>query len=325
MDAGGPDDGSAARMVKFPRAESDETTIRLEGNGVVVEKIAAAIEEFVRQKDDQVTLTIEVPSSQHRFLIGRGGETRRNLENQFNIILDVPKQGSGRTDVKIRGPSCGVEDARAHILSMVKQQQGETLQVPRNLHHIIAENGSFFRRLRNELQVTVDHAGQQTPPRPGPEDARSGVNYDPTSLPLITDDPSTAPDSHSWKMVDASVPDTSEPCSTTTIPWVLSGTAENVAKAKIAIEKAISAASQQSATGYLILPDPKTYRFVIGPGGSQINAIRKRTGCRINVPKDQAKGEAIEIKGSKDNLEIAKDMILEAARTGASGNGGGRS
>jgi predicted PilT family ATPase len=323
-DAGGPEDGSAARMVKFPRPESDDTTIRLEGNGAVVERIAAAIEEFVRQKEDQVTVTIEVPPSQHRFLIGRGGETRRNLESQFNIILDVPKQGSGRTDVKITGPSCVIGDAKAHILSMVKEQQGETVQVPRNLHHVIAENGSFFRRLRNDLQVTVDHAGQQTPPRPGPEDTRGGVNYGPTLLPLITDEPSTSSDSHSWRIVDTSVPDTSDPSSTTIIPWVLSGTSENVAKAKVMLEKAVAAASQQSATGYLILPDPKTYRFVIGPGGSQINAIRKRTGCRINVPKDQARGEAIEIKGSKDNLEIAKDMILEAVRAGASANGGGR-
>jgi rRNA processing protein Krr1/Pno1 len=99
-------------------------------------------------------------------------------------------------------------------------------------------------------------------------------------------------------------------------PWVLSGTPENVAKARAVIEKALASATQQSTTGYLILPDPKTYRFVVGQGGSQINAIRKKTGCRINVPKEQARGEAIEIRGSPSGLEEAKEMILEAVQNG---------
>ncbi|KAK2782065.1 hypothetical protein FQN52_001219 [Onygenales sp. PD_12] len=317
VDAGGPSDGSAARMVKFPRPESDETGIRLEGNVAIVEKIAAAIEEFVREKNDQIVATVEVPQAQHRLLIGRGGESRRNLETQFNVVLDVPKQGSGRTDVKIKGPSNAVEAAKAHIQSLVKEQHAETLQVPRNLHHSIGENGAIFRRLRNEHQVTVDHAGHQIPPRPTPSDSRE-ADGEAGSLPLITDDPSAAAGSHSWKIVDIKTKDSSDPTAPSTIPWVLSGTPENVAKAKAILEKALRATSEQSATGYLILPDPQTYRFVIGPGGSKINEIRKQTSCRINVPKNQAQGEAIAIKGPKASLEKAKDMILEAVAAGSS-------
>jgi polyribonucleotide nucleotidyltransferase len=303
-------------MVKFPRPESTETGIRLEGDGAVVAKIVAAIEEFVKRKDDEVTEFVEVPTSHHRLLVGRGGDTRRNLETQFNVSIDIPKQGSGQSNVKVRGPSGAVNDAKAHILGMIKQQEGETVQVPRHLHHTITENGSFFRRLRNDHQVTVDHAGQQTPPRPTATDSRNAAGES-ASLPLITDDPSAAEDSHSWKIIDIAPQSNGDDSQTATIPWVLSGKTENVAKAKAILTKAISTASEQSATGYLILPDPKTYRFVIGPGGSQINTIREKTGCRINVPKDQAKGEAIELKGSREGLEEAKDMILEAVKAGA--------
>ncbi|PWY68118.1 KH domain-containing protein [Aspergillus sclerotioniger CBS 115572] len=318
-DAGGPTDGSASRMVKFPRPESTDSTIKLEGNGQVVDKIVAAIQDFVKEREDQVSVTVEVPPSQHRLLIGRGGETRRGIESKFNITLDIPKQGSGRSDIKLKGPTTAVADAKEHIQSMLKDQQGETVEVPRNLHHVIADNGSFFRRLRNDYRVTVDHAGQQVPPKPtASEDSRAAVNGA-SSLPLITDEPSDAIEAHSWMIVDNS-PAAVDPSEPATIPWVLAGTSDNVTKAKAALEKAIANASQQSATGYLILPDPKTYRFVVGQGGSQINAIRKQTGCRINVPKDQAKGEAIEIKGSKEGLEEAKDMILEAVRAGLSGN-----
>lgn len=314
--AGGPDDATAARLVKFPPSDSDETTIKLEGNGAIVDKIASAIDAFVKERDDQITITLEVPQAQHRFLIGRGGETRRNLEQKFGVSIDIPKQGSGRTDVKIKGSSSAVAGAKAHIQILLEAQQGETIQVPRHLHYAIADNGTFFRRLRNDHQVTVDHAGHTLPPKPSAIDSRDGSNGI-SSLPLITDAPEASADAHSWKMVE-NVPaiDISGP---TTIPWVLSGSTENVAKAKAVLEKAIYSASQQGATGYLILPDPKTYRYVVGQGGSQINAIRKKTGCRINVPKDQARGEAIEIKGSKAGLEAARDLILEAVRAGLNG------
>ncbi|KAF9888178.1 hypothetical protein FE257_009173 [Aspergillus nanangensis] len=317
-DAGGPTDGSASRTVRFPRPESTESTIRLEGNGQVVDSIIAAIEEFVRERQDQVTVNLEVPPVQHRMLIGRGGETRRGIESQFNVTMDIPKQGSGRSDVKLKGPSSAVEEAKEHILSLLKDQHGETIDVPTHLHHAISDNGFFFRRLRNDYQVTVDHAGQQVPPKPVSDDSREAVNGS-SSLPLITDEPSDAVEAHSWKVVD-NTPAPTDSAQPAIIPWVLAGNSDNVAKAKAALEKAIASASQQSATGYLILPDPKTYRFVVGQGGSQINSIRKQTGCRINVPKDQAKGEAIEIKGGKENLDAARDLILEAVRAGLEGS-----
>lgn len=311
-EAGGPSDGSAARMVRFPKPESTESTIRLEGNGKIVDSIIAAIEEFVKERQDQVTEILDVPTAQHRLLIGRGGDTRRGIESKFNVTLDIPKQGSGRTDVKLKGPSTAVESAKEHVLSMLKQQHAETVEVPRNLHHAISDNGSIFRRLRNDYQVTVDHAGQTVPHIAPTEETRTANG---SGMPLITDDPTVAADAHSWTVVDNDAP--SSP--STPFPWVLTGSPENVAKARAAIEKAIAAASQQSATGFLILPDPKTYRFVVGQGGSQINAIRKKTGCRINVPKQQAPGEAIEIRGSSAGLEEAKEMILEAVQNGLSG------
>lgn len=315
IDAGGPSDGSAARMVRFPKADSTESTIRLEGNGKIVDSIIAAIEEFVKEREDQVTETLDVPTAQHRMLIGRGGDTRRNIESKFNVTLDIPKQGSGRTDVKLKGPSGAVAEAKEHVQGMLKDQHAETAFVPTHLHHVVADNGTFFRRLRNDHQVTVDHAGKAVPSNRASEETRSAANG--TSLPLITDDPSAATDAHSWNIVDSS---SATDADATPFPWVLSGSPENVAKARAAIEKAIASASQQSATGYLILPDPKTYRYVVGQGGSQINAIRKKTGCRINVPKDQARGEAIEIRGSSAGLKEAKDMILEAVQNGLNGS-----
>ncbi|KAF2139453.1 uncharacterized protein K452DRAFT_320563 [Aplosporella prunicola CBS 121167] len=315
--AGGPDDRrELARMVRFPRAESDENTIRVEGTAAVVDKIVAAIEETARVRESQVTEIMEVAPDKHRLLIGRGGDTRKSIEAQFGISLDIPKQtvqGAARSQVKIVGQPESVEKAKEHIATLIKEQEGETVEVPRRLHHAIAgDSGAFFRNLRNNLKVTVDHAGQQAPPKPtsaGVDNVRAQLGG---NLPLITDEsPDDAP-THAWQIFDAmSSADDSEEG---TIPWVLrSSNPENIAKAKAQLEKAIEEKSKPSSTGYLLLSDPKLYRFVVGPGGSTINNIRKKTSTKVQVPRG-GELEAIEITGPKEGVAEAKDMILELVK-----------
>jgi len=323
--AGGPDNArELARMVRFPRADSDESTIRIEGPKKIVDKILASLEAQVATLENQTTETMEISPDKHRLLIGRGGETRRSLESKFSVQLDIPKQtttGAARSQVKVTGEPANVEKAKEHILDLVKGQEGETVQVPRHLHHVISDNGQFFRRLRNEHKVTVDHAGQQPPPKPAQSSGgkgRKGANGD---LPLITDDTSAGSDAHSWEIVESNaVPAEGEESGT--IPWVLRGPADNLAKARQTLESAMEAASKPSATGYLILPDPRSYRLVVGPGGSTINNIRKKTGTRVQVPRDQAKDEAIEIVGTKEGCEQARQLILDIVSKGGNGGNG---
>ncbi|KAF2717983.1 RNA-binding G protein effector of mating response pathway [Polychaeton citri CBS 116435] len=303
--AGGPEDSrSQARMVRFPKTDAEGNTIRVEGQKDTVEKICAAIEDLVRDQDSQTTETIEVKQDKHRLLIGRGGETRKQLEQQFNVTLNVPRQGAG-SQVKIAGQPGDVEKAKAHILEITKDVEGETVQVPRKLHHSVADNGQFFRRLRNDHKVTVDHAGQRPPPKPSaPTPSRGGSD----AMPLITDEPDAGAGGHSFELheLHASAEDGE-------IPWILTGPSpEAIQAAKGKLVKALQEAGSQDTLGYLILPDPRAYRHVIGPGGSEINRIRKQTGTKIQVPRTQNEGEAIEITGAKSGVEEARDEILKA-------------
>jgi len=208
-----------------------------------------------------------------------------------------------------------VEKAKIHILDLVKDQEGETVQVPRKVHHAVADNGQLFRKLRADHKVTVDHAGEKTPPKPSAPTPQPNGG----SLPLITDE---APESetHLWSVSTSNSSDLEGE-----IPWILRGSPENVAKAKSILAAAIEQALKNNTTGYLVLPDPQTYRFVIGQGGSKVNSIRKATGCRITVPRDQAAGEPIEVSGSADGIEKARELILKAVKEGLAAGGGARS
>lgn len=261
-------------------------------------------------------------------LIGRGGETRRNLESQLNVSLDIPKQGTTGQEaglVKVTGQPEDVEKAKTHIEGLIKDQEGVTINVPKALHHQISDNGQFFRRLRNDHRVVVDHAGAQVPPKPSAADSNRGrVNGG--SLPLITDEPGDSSNSHSWEIVETH-PGLADGADADTIPWVLraqnQAPPEALAKAQAVLEKALEDAKTPGVTGYLILPDPRSYRFVVGPGGSGVNGVRKKTGCQVKVPRGNSGGgaEAIEITGGKEGVEKAKELILQLARDGEQGRG----
>lgn len=312
MQAGGPEDTRLHnRMIRFPKSDAEGNDIRVEGQKAVVDKICAAIQAVVAEHESQTTEILEVKPDKHRLLIGRGGETRKNMEQQFNVSINIPRQsetGPQRSQVRIIGQPASVENAKAHIIEVTKDLEGETVGVPRKFHHIVADNGQFFRRLRNDHKVTVDHDGKRPPPKqatPVPSRANGGA-----ATPLITDEPADTANSHSWEAHD--LHGSSEEGE---IPWVLSGPSlEAVQAARAKLEAAVAEASKQDTIGFLILPDPRAHRHVIGPGGSEINRIRKRTGTKIQVPRDQSGGEAIEIQGSKEGVQQAKESILEVVQ-----------
>ncbi|KAK3682574.1 hypothetical protein B0T22DRAFT_484618 [Podospora appendiculata] len=308
LKAGGSDDRrELSRTIQFPKQDTDGNVIKVEGRTDIVDKIIAQIEAFVLERSSQVTEVVEVPQEKHRVLIGRGGDVKRGLESQFKVSIDIPRQNSGQTGVKIVGQSADVEKAKAHIQSLVKEQQGQAVQVPRALHHAVSNNGQFFRRLRGDHHVTVDHDGHSLPAKPVAPAPTNGA----AALPLITDDEDANADVHSWNLVELTSTEEGE------IPWVLRGSPENIEKAKKAIETALEQAKKQTTAGYLVLPDPKTHRHIIGQGGSKVNSIRKQSGCQITVPRDSTKGEAIEIIGTAEGVEKARELILAAVRDGA--------
>lgn len=314
VNAGGSEDKrELAKTVQFPKADADGNTIKVTGKEDLVDKIIAAIQEIVIDRENQITETLDVPTDKHRSLIGRGGETKKELEAKFKVSIDIPKQGSEQSAIKITGLPKDVDAAKSHIQELTKEQAGETIQVPRKIHHSVSDNGQFFRKLRNDHQVTVDHAGSKLPPKPSTsEPAWSNV----TDLPLITDEDTS--DAHAFRT--ASLSGTTEDGE---IPWVLRGSPESIAKAKATLAAAIEQALKNDTLGHLTLPDPSTYRYVIGQGGNKVNSIRKATGCKITVPRDQAAGQPIEIIGSYDGVEKARQLILKAVKEGIA-NGGNR-
>ncbi|KAI9650755.1 hypothetical protein NHQ30_000780 [Ciborinia camelliae] len=305
VNAGGSGDRrELARVVQFPKAEADGNIIKIEGNRKLVDSIVAAIQKIVEERDSQTTETVDVPTDKHRPLIGAGGETKKGMEKNFKVSIDIPRQGSGQTGITVTGLPADVEKAKAHILELVKGQEGETVQVPRKLHNDISNNGQFFRKLRNDLQVTVDHAGAKLPARSTPPSGAGAKDA------LITDEKDTTDEVEEWFIFNKS--DSGEAGD---IPWVLRGSTDNIAQAKSILAQAIEQASKNNFVGYLTLVDPSLYGSIVGKNGSKVNSIRKATGCNVTVPRGQGT-DPIEVVGSEEGIEKAKELILQAVAEG---------
>lgn len=305
VNAGGSGDRrELARVVQFPKAESDGNAIKIEGDRQLVNNIVAAIQKIVEERNSQITETVDVPTDKHRSLIGAGGETKKGMEKNLKVSIDIPRQGSGETGITVTGLPADVEQAKAHILELVKGQEGETVQVPRKLHNDISNNGQFFRKLRNDLEVTVDHAGAKMPAKTTPPSAPSAKDA------LITDVKDASDDVEEWFVFDKS--DSGE---TGDIPWVLRGRAENIEQAKSILAQAIEQASKNNFVGYLTLVDPSSYGSIVGKNGSKVNSIRKATGCNVTVPRGQGT-DPIEVVGSEEGIEKARELILQAVAEG---------
>ncbi|KAL6249693.1 hypothetical protein RBB50_003548 [Rhinocladiella similis] len=308
----------SSEHVRFPRKGDESSELTINGTADVVEKIVAAIEEFVNERENQVTETLDVPVTHHRDLIGPNGSIRKQIEDQFKVTLNVPRQGTGQTGVKITGRPENVANAKEHIQNKTTKAPAETIMVPRSLHHIVSKNGDLFRELSRD-GVRVEHNGHKPPPKLNRGSRARTTNGD---MPLITDQPGEA--SHSWDIVSnqsALNGDDGE------IPWVLVSQKPDaqdvVEKAKQKIQSSLDKAKEPQFTGYLILPDPRLHRHIIGRGGSTINSIRNQSGCDIQVPKHNTgkseEGEAITIVGKEDGVISARDLILEEIKRAQAG------
>lgn len=287
----------------------------------MAEKLVAAIQSFVDEKESQVTETLDVPTTKHRELIGSGGSVRKRLEQNFNVTINIPAQGSGQTGVKISGRPENVAKVKEHIDGITARSEGETIMVPRALHHIISRNGALFRELSRD-GVRVDHKGEKQPPKPKDSNRAPRGRTTNGDMPLITDQPGQ--ESYTWDIASNQVDLDGE---SGEIPWVIScgkNTPEaSVTKAKQKIESSLAKAREPQHTGYLILPDPRLHRHIVGPGGATINSIRKATGCDIQVPNRNSTrgedGEAVTIVGQEAGVLSARDLILEEIKRAEAG------
>jgi len=114
-----------------------------------------------------ITDTVQVPFEFHRNIIGRKGETVRNMMNVYNVNIMVPPSGDKNDLITITGPPANVEKAKAGLLESVAgfnkekedriaKNQQVTLSVPPKYHpKIIGRQGAIINQIRKVHNVMI--------------------------------------------------------------------------------------------------------------------------------------------------------------------------
>ncbi|KAF7361713.1 hypothetical protein MVEN_00515000 [Mycena venus] len=314
---GGPSDPKAqAGLIRFPRhgdAAMDE--VRLRGEPKLVAKLKAELEKTVATLRDRVVLAIEIPAGQHRALIGRGGVHLNELQDRHGVQVQFPGSRSynqvGEAEnvadlkdvdpmnlVKVSGPRAACEKAMEDLKNKIKPTvvdgPSSTVTVPLKYHHVISQQGNFFRTLRT-YGVQVDQSAQPkksaVPPQPPANGSAARIDEAEDEAPAIK-----------WQMT-ANYQDAEEGEST----WTLKAKDQaGLDRAESSIKEAIEHAERMSHVGFLTLPDRTMFPRIVGSKGANVARLRNETGADITVSRENS---TIVIIGSEKDILAAKDAI----------------
>ena len=77
-------------MFSSPRQGEKSDEVRIRGEPELVKRIKDELESSVAKLRDRVVRAVEIPSVQHRILIGRGGQHLNELQNETGAQVQFP-------------------------------------------------------------------------------------------------------------------------------------------------------------------------------------------------------------------------------------------
>ncbi|KEI39517.1 uncharacterized protein L969DRAFT_49218, partial [Mixia osmundae IAM 14324] len=324
---GGPSDKrSVAALVTFPRVDDDSSIVKLQGDKTLISKIRAVLEKEAADLDSRIITVVAIPSSSHSSIVGRGGSNLSALQLEHNVRIILPgwqeyadaqpisnatQLGNASSEdlIKVIGTPEACAAAAEALESNGKRQGPATngthmptsaqvigfVHVPAHLHHRVADQGRFFRKLPRGVKVDhKDEAGDaiKLPPRMSAAASSSEARID------VNDDESFG--IASWIVTDLG-------SGVSTIPWRIIANSDQLAdQAKSLIEEASADAGKTTHQARLVVQPQNLVGRLIGKGGSGLEALRQLGVSAETVGQNS---NVFLLTGSQTDLEKARSHI----------------
>jgi hypothetical protein len=154
----------------------------------------------------------------------------------------------------------------------------DTVSVPLKYHHVISQQGNFFRTLRS-YGVHVDQSEHPqksaVPPQPTPTvtpEARIDEAEDESTPEIL------------WEVVP-----NYQNAEDGNAAWTLKARDQaGLDRAQNSIKEAIAHAERMSHVGFLTLPDRTMFPRIVGSKGSNVARLRNETGADITVSRENS-------------------------------------
>ncbi|KAG7307616.1 hypothetical protein JYU34_007838 [Plutella xylostella] len=136
---------------------SDEIVVAGEKNGVLAAKaqIEQIYEDMVKKCS---TVRVEVPKSQHKYVIGARGTTIQEILKETGVSVEMPPPDSATGTITLHGPHNKIGLALSKVCEKANSVKTATVDAPTWIHkYIIGKNGSNIKKITQDFsKVHVD-------------------------------------------------------------------------------------------------------------------------------------------------------------------------
>jgi len=312
--------------------------IKIEGPPTDADKSREILEEQAKELMTKMDFTeINVDAKYHKHIIGKGGSTVNKLKQETEVMINIPDSDKAPSNViRIEGNKDGVKKAKEELEALVAKMQNERekdLIIEARFHReLIGAKGGNIQKIRDDfaaVQISFPDLGSKSDivKLRGPKDDVEKCsrtlnkmykdllenNYQ-AKVPIfkqfhkfiigkggqtikgIRQDTSTRID----------LPESGNDSDVITI----TGKKENVEKAQKKIAQ-IQSEMANVVSVDVIIPS-KIHNMMIGAGGKLIQSISDDCGgVAIKFPAPDAHSDKVTIRGPKEDVEKAKNMLME--------------
>ncbi|XP_008546988.1 vigilin [Microplitis demolitor] len=316
-------------------AENDNK-IKIEGPPEEVEKVREQVEAHAQDLVNKLTFVeLKVDPRYFKHIIGKNGSKVNRLKEETNVFINIYEK-DGQNIIRIEGNQAGVSEAESKLMKTVNKLENEkekdVIIDHRHYASVIGKRGFNIKEIRekfNNVQITI----------PGPNEKDDVVKIRGPKLDVDR--------CHKYLMKLAKELD--ENSYTIEVPIykqfhkfiigrggmnirkireetqtkielpaegsddeviVITGKKDNVEMARDMIKK-IQSEMSNAVEEEVVIP-PKYYNFLIGTGGKIIHSIMEDCGgVTIKFPTAESKSDKVIIRGVKEDVEKAKQQLLE--------------
>lgn len=322
----------------FPsvHVEFNEDKIKIEGPPEQVTDAVEQLDKAVKSCIERLTFVeMEVNPNHYKHIIGKAGVNIKRIKDEMKVVINIEEK-DGLNSIRIEGSPEGVQKAQLELNEMIQKLENEKEKDARIDHRlfrsIIGSKGTRIREIRekfNQVVITFPNPSEKSDivKIRGPKDdvemcfkhlmklvkdlqessfmlevpifkqfhkfiiGKGGAN-----IKKIRDETQTEIDLPAEGDKNEVI--------------VITGKKENVMEARDRIQK-IQNELANIVTEEIQIP-PKYYNSLIGAGGKLISAIMEECGgVSIKFPTAESKSDKVTIRGPKDDVERAKQQLLE--------------
>lgn len=270
--------------------------ITLESTGSGPEAVRNALKAAAKELGSKQTIKVPVPVSVRAHIIGRQGQTIKQLSEKSGARIQVPKQDENEVideddedatiDVLVEGDAASANYARRLIDDIVGQRTSTVntrlKDIPAEFYPFLAgphSSGISALEQDRDIKVQIPHYhtwNTQAPPQP------AGPRQLPTFVPQAG------------------------------LPINIAGDRAAAAEARAQIEGQVAQLQRQLVAEQLAIERGR-HEFIRGERGAALHDFLAETGCSVIFPPDSEDDEMILVVGPEDKLEEGVNKIMDLA------------